>query len=57
MAKKGPRILIALVCSQCKSQNYITEKNKVNTPGKLVMKKYCKKCRKRTEHKESKKLK
>lgn len=57
MAKKGARILIALVCSQCKSQNYITEKNKVNTPDKLVLKKYCPRCRKRTEHKERTKLK
>lgn len=57
MAKKGPRILIALVCSVCKSQNYITEKNKINTPDKMVLKKYCKKCRKRTEHKERTKLK
>lgn len=57
MAKKGSRILIALVCTQCKSQNYITEKNKVNTPNKLVLKKYCKRCRKITEHKETTKLK
>lgn len=57
MAKKGARILIALVCSKCKSQNYITEKNKLNNPEKLVLKKFCPKCRKRTEHKESKKLK
>ena len=57
MAKKGPRDIIALVCSVCKSQNYITEKNKTNQPEKLVLKKYCKKCRKTTEHKETSKLK
>jgi large subunit ribosomal protein L33 len=57
MAKKGARILIALVCSQCNSQNYITEKNKVNRPEKLVLKKWCKYCRQKTEHKESRKLK
>jgi len=57
MAKKGPRILVALVCTQCKSQNYITQKNKLNTPEKLKLPKYCKKCRKRTEHKETSKLK
>lgn len=57
MAKKGSRILIALVCSQCGSQNYITEKNKINTPDKLKLKKYCRRCRKKTEHKETKKLK
>jgi large subunit ribosomal protein L33 len=57
MAKKGQRELLALVCSVCKNQNYITEKNKTNTTGKLVLKKYCKKCKKKTEHKESSKLK
>lgn len=57
MAKKGERVLVAFVCSVCKNQNYISQKNKVNTPDKLVLKKYCKKCRKVTEHKESPKLK
>jgi large subunit ribosomal protein L33 len=57
MAKKGSRILIALVCKECKSQNYITEKNKVNNPDKMVFKKYCKRCKKKTEHKEKTKLK
>jgi len=61
MAKKGPRILIALVCSVCGSTNYITQKNKANAQlkeqGKLVLKKYCKRCRKHTAHKETTKLK
>jgi large subunit ribosomal protein L33 len=57
MAKKGNRILIGLVCAVCKRQNYITQKNKVNTEGKLSLKKYCKQCRKKTEHKERTKLK
>jgi len=57
MAKKGPRQLIALICSVCGRQNYITEKNKTNTPEKLVLRKYCKRCRKVTEHKETSKLK
>ena len=57
MAKAGNRQTIALICTVCKSQNYVTQKNKINTPDKLVLKKYCKKCRKQTEHKESSKLK
>lgn len=57
MAKKGQRQILALVCSVCKSQNYITEKNKINTPDKLVLKKYCPVCKKKTEHKEKSKLK
>ena len=57
MAKKGPRQIMALVCTVCKSQNYITEKNKTNQPDKLVFKKYCRRCKRVTEHKETSKLK
>lgn len=63
MAKKGAREIVALVCSVCKNQNYITTRNKVNmeTKGKkgskLELKKYCKACRKVQLHKESTKLK
>lgn len=56
MAKKEQRILIALVCKECKSQNYITRKNKLTTPDKLVLRKYCKMCKKVTGHKETDKL-
>jgi large subunit ribosomal protein L33 len=57
MAKKGPRQLIAFKCTVCGSQNYITEKSRVNTPDKMTIKKYCRRCRKHTEHKETSKLK
>ena len=58
MPKKGEhRIKIALICQVCKNKNYITAKNKLNTPEKLVLKKYCKHCRKVTDHKETEKLK
>ena len=56
MAKKGSRIQIGLICSVCGSQNYVTVKNKVNTTGSLKFNKHCRKCRKHTVHKESKKL-
>lgn len=61
MAKKGAREIVGLICPECKSQNYATTRNKVNLDtkgkGKLTLKKYCKKCRKITLHKESTKLK
>ena len=64
MAKKGAREIVAMVCEVCKSQNYVTERNKVNmqnsakTPGnKLILKKFCKICKKVTSHKENSKLK
>lgn len=56
MAKKGSRIDVGLICEVCKSINYVVEKNKVNTTGSLKLKKFCRKCRKHTAHKESKKL-
>jgi large subunit ribosomal protein L33 len=57
MAKKGARQVFALVCSVCKSQNYIADRNKVNVPDKIQLNKFCRKCRKTTLHKESAKLK
>ncbi|HKC04511.1 MAG TPA: 50S ribosomal protein L33 [Patescibacteria group bacterium] len=61
MAKKGARELVALVCSVCKNQNYITDRNKINMDlkgkGKLAVKKYCSFCKKVQLHKESSKLK
>ena len=56
MAKRGSRVLVGLVCEVCNKQNYVTEKNKVNTASALKLKKYCNRCRKRTFHKEKKKL-
>lgn len=55
--KKGPRQDYGLKCSECGRFNYLTTRNKVNTPEKLELNKYCKKCRKATPHKESAKLK
>jgi large subunit ribosomal protein L33 len=56
MAKKDQRLTLAYVCTVCKHQNYITERNKINTPEKLTANKYCKWCKKHTLHKESGKL-
>ena len=57
MAKKGARELVALICPTCKSQNYITNRNKINMEKKLEINKFCKVCRKVTLHKETTKLK
>ena len=56
MAKKGSRLLVGLICEVCNKQNYVVEKNKVNTTTALKLKKYCNLCKKRTVHKEKKKL-
>lgn len=57
MPKTAGRELVALICSICKRQNYITTRNKVNIEGKLELMKYCKWDKKYTLHKESLKLK
>ncbi|HVZ58127.1 MAG TPA: 50S ribosomal protein L33 [Patescibacteria group bacterium] len=58
MPKKGEhRIIVGLVCSVCKNRNYVSQKNKLETPDKLKLNKFCKHCRKVTEHKEVEKLK
>ncbi|OGM13142.1 50S ribosomal protein L33 [Candidatus Woesebacteria bacterium RIFCSPLOWO2_01_FULL_39_23] len=61
MSKKGARELVGMICSVCKSQNYVTERNKVNMDtkgkGKLQIKKWCKHCKKVQLHKETTKLK
>jgi len=57
MAKKTNRLLLGLTCTVCGSHNYVTEKNKITTTDKLSLKKYCKLCKKATNHKEKAKLK
>ncbi len=48
------RIPVTMICTECKSKNYYTSKNKNNTTVKLELKKYCKKERKHTLHREGK---
>jgi len=54
MAKAGSRVKITLRCSECKQRNYVTNKNKKNTPDRLELNKYCPFCRKHTVHNETK---
>ncbi len=51
---KAKRIFIQFECTVCKNRNYTSSKNPENVKDKLVLKKYCKFCRKVTEHKEVK---
>lgn len=56
MVKKGKaiRLTITLACTECKEQNYTTEKNRRNDPSRLELRKYCPRCRKHTLHRETK---
>jgi large subunit ribosomal protein L33 len=51
---KSMREIITLACLDCKERNYSTTKNRRNTPDRVELKKYCKRCRKHTGHKEVK---
>ena len=54
MAKLENRQRKTLTCTECKSQNYRTEKNVKKTTDRLELNKYCPKCKKHTAHKEEK---
>ena len=48
------RVKITYKCSECGEENYIGKKNKQQHPEKLEIQKYCKRCQKKTLHKEKK---
>ncbi len=52
MAEK--RATITLRCKECKSENYITSKNKKLHTEKFSTMKFCPKCNKQTLHEEKK---
>ena len=46
MARRGEnRILITLGCTDCRERTYSTNKNRRNDPDRLVLRKYCPRCR------------
>ena len=49
-----PATIITLQCNDCKEQNYTTEKNKKNDPDRMEIRKFCRRCRKHTTHRETK---
>jgi len=49
----GDRVIITLACGVCKDRNYHFVRGK-KRESKLELEKYCRKCRKKTAHKETK---
>jgi len=47
------RVGITLECTECKSRNYRTTKNRRTTTERLELKKHCKICRRHTLHRET----
>jgi large subunit ribosomal protein L33 len=48
------RVIITLACTECKSRNYATTKNKRNDADRIELNKFCRACRKHTLHREAK---
>ncbi|MDR2620224.1 MAG: 50S ribosomal protein L33 [Propionibacteriaceae bacterium] len=55
MAKKQADIRpkITMACTVCKERNYITKKNRRNTPDRLELAKFCPRCGHHTAHRET----
>lgn len=47
-------VVITLQCQTCKERNYATHKNKREHQDRLELKKFCRRCRKHTSHRETK---
>ncbi|MFH1789491.1 MAG: 50S ribosomal protein L33 [bacterium] len=54
MPSKERENKVKLQCTECKSVENFTRKNKKTLKERLELKKYCKKCKKHTLHKETK---
>jgi large subunit ribosomal protein L33 len=52
MAKKEERVVIHLACTDCRSRNYTTAKNRRNDPDRLEFRKFCPRCRGHRLHRE-----
>ena len=48
------REIITLECTECKGRNYTTTKNRRKHSERLELKRFCRRCRKHTGHKETK---
>ncbi len=46
--------MIKFECKECRKVNYHSKKNKKTLKTRLELKKFCKSCRTRTDHKETK---
>jgi len=53
MAKNDVRPKITLACVDCKNRNYVSRKNRRNTPDRVELNKFCRKCGKHTAHRET----
>ena len=53
MPKKAEnRLTIDMACTVCKEKNYTTSKNRRNDTNRLELRKFCRRCRQHTVHRE-----
>jgi large subunit ribosomal protein L33 len=52
VAKKEDRVVIHLACTECRSRNYTSTKNRRNDPDRLEFRKFCPRCRSHQLHRE-----
>jgi large subunit ribosomal protein L33 len=52
MAKKEDRVVIHLACTECRSRNYTSTKNRRSDPDRLEFRKFCPRCRGHRLHRE-----
>lgn len=53
MAKKEDRGVVTMACTECRSRNYTTSKNRRNDPERMELRKFCPRCRTPQLHRES----
>ena len=53
MAKAGIRIAVTMACTDCKERNYQSTKSKRNTPDRIELNKFCRRCGTSTVHRET----
>jgi large subunit ribosomal protein L33 len=53
LAKKEDRVVVDMACTECRSRNYHTTKNRRNDPDRLELRKFCPRCRIQRVHREA----
>ncbi len=53
MARKEDRVVVEMACTECRSRNYSTTKNRRNDPDRMELRKFCPHCRGHRQHREA----
>ncbi len=53
MARKEDRVVVEMACTECRSRNYSTTKNRRSDPDRMELRKFCPRCRGHRQHRET----